>query len=250
MHAVPQKIQILKFIGEQGIVCLDDIARYLSFSGKTESLRRALYKFDIAQVQYPGIKHGVWFIDKPALFDLVSCYYPDLPPFEVSRIPAPQFLHYLEINRIRIAIQKSTKITVDEWWSENHIRALNLKSDKLNTPDAIFWRKRQDGSRKIFFLEYERTLKNRERYEGIFCSYAKREGVENRNVIYICQTPYIMQALLKIEARLAKTGKLPGVGLYFQFATLEGFYKAYGIDQSKQEEGHEDAQAVATNTGV
>ncbi len=254
MRAIPQKIQILRFIGEQGIVCLDDIARHISFQGKSETLRRLLYKFGVKQVQYPGVKHGVWFIAKPELYDLINCHFPDLPALQLSNIPAPQFLHYLEINRIRVTLENSPKITVDEWWSENHIRALEqshfLDTDDSNVPDAIFWRKRQDGNRKMFFLEYERTLKNRERYEGIFCSYAKREGVDKRNVIYICQTLYIWKVLINIEARLVKAGKLSGTGSFFQFVTLEGFYRAYGIDQSNQEEDHEDIQAVVENARV
>jgi len=246
---IPQKIQILRYIGEQGIVSVDDIACHLSFPDKAQSIRRTLYKMGVSQVKYPGIKHGVWFIDKLGLFDLLNIYYPDFPQFEIKSIPVPQFLHYLEINRIRAAIEKSPEIIVDEWWSENLICAYNSSSfldlSNSNIPDAVFWRKRQDGSRQQFFLEYERTLKNRDRYEDIFCTYAKQEGVQDRNVIYICQTPYIRKTLLNIETRLAQTSKLAGAGLYFQFVTLEGFYNSYGYEHVKKE----DPQCVLSSSG-
>jgi len=232
VRAIPPKIQILKFVWEQGIVTVDDVTRHLFQPDKFRAVRIALHKLGVAHIKYPGIKHGIWFIDKPELYDLLSCYFPDLPSFEVRPVPVIQFLHYLEINRIRTAIQNSSQIILDEWWSENYIRVLDPawrgRADNSIIPDAIFWRKRPDGTRQQFFLEYERTLKNRERYTDIFCYYAKREGVQNRNVIYICQTPYIRQALVSIEARLAKVGKLEGTGLYFQFVTLESFYKTYG----------------------
>ena len=239
MFAIPQKIHILKFIGEQGVVSLDDIIRHLSQPDKSESIRRALYKLGVVQLHYPGIKHGVWFINKPELYELLSCYFPDLPLLQVRSFQFTHILHNLELNRIRTAVEKSKQIVIDEWWSENYIHALSpalsSEASSPNIPDAIFWRKRLDGSRQQFFLEYERTLKNRDRYEDIFSSYVKREGVGNRNVIYICLTPYIRKALLSIEARMAQTGKLEGTGLYFQFVTLESFYKTYGNEQSNKE---------------
>ena len=228
----PQKIQILKFIGEQGIASISDIAEFLSQPDKSESIRRTLYKLGVGQIRYPGIKHGIWYINKPELYKLLNCYYPSLPLYEIRPVPAPQYQHYLEINRIRTAIQKSAQITIDEWWSEHYIRAVTPvwrnRAGNSVIPDAIFWRKRPDGTRQQFFLEYERSIKNKERYEDILCSYAKREGVQNRNVLYICQTPTIRKELLSVEERLAQVGKLEGIDIFFQFVTLESFYKTYG----------------------
>ncbi len=239
MRAIPQRIQILKFIGEQGIVSIADVASYLSHPNKSESIRRTLYKLGVAQFKYPYVKHGLWFIDKPQLYELLSCYFPNLPLFEVRPVPVPYIPHYLGINGIRTAIQKSSQIIIDEWWSENYIRAITpaslIRAGNIVIPDAIFWRKRPDGTRQQFFLEYERTLKNRDRYVDIFSSYAKREGVQNRNVIYVCQTPNIRKELISVEDRMAQTGKLEGTGLYFQFVTLESFYKTYGGEQLKKE---------------
>lgn len=239
MRVIPPKIHILKFVWEQGIVSVDDVTRHLFQSDKFQAVRVALHKLGLAHKKYPGIQHGVWFIDNPALCETLNSYFPDLPSIEVRHIPVIQYLHFLEINRIRTVIEKSSKIVIDEWWAENYIRALDPSSNRSMhpiIPDAIFWRKRKDGTRQQFFLEYERTLKNKDRYEDIFCSYAKRDGVHNRNVIYICQTPNIRKELLSVEARLAQRGKLEGVGLYFQFITLESFYKTYGDEQFTGEE--------------
>ncbi len=235
----PQKIQILKFIGEQGIASIADLASFLSQPSKSESIRRTLYKLGVAQIKQPGIKHGIWYINKPELYKLLKCYYPNLPLYEIKPVPAPQYQHYLEINRIRTVIQKSSQITIDEWWSEHYIRAITPvwrnKAGNSIIPDAIFWRKRPDGTRQQFFLEFERSLKNHERYADILCSYANREGVQNRNVLYICKTSEIRKELMTVEARLVQTGKLEGAGIYFQFVTLESFYKTYGSEQFTKE---------------
>ena len=87
MRAVPQKIKILKFIWEQGVVSVDDIARHLSFSQKPESIRRALYKLGISQLKYSGVKHGLWRVDKPVQFALLNTYFPELSSFELPVIP-------------------------------------------------------------------------------------------------------------------------------------------------------------------
>ncbi len=239
MAAVPQKIRILKFIAEQGIVTVDDINRHLFEDDKSSTIRVTLHQLKIGHVKFGHIKHGVWYIDKPELFDLLKTYFPNIPTFEVKPLLLYQVPHNLEINRIRITLEKTQQIAIEEWWSERFIRALPspLRGKIANSkiPDAIFWRRRTDGTRQKFFLEYERTLKNKDRYEEIFRSYSQREEVDNKNVIYICENDFIREELKQVEEKLAKAGKLAGAGLYFQFVTLENFYKTY----SKKEEGHE-----------
>ena len=248
MRAIPPKIHILRFIGEQGIASVADVTHHLFEPQKFHAVRIALHKLGVSHTQYPGIRHGIWFINKPELYSLLSNYFPHLPAFQVRPIPLHLVLHYLELNRIRTALQKSNQFVIDEWWSETYIRALPFvvrsRISGIKIPDAIFWRRRKDGGRRQFFLEYERTLKNKERYKEIFCSYAKRQGVEGRNVLYICSTEAIREELLAIEARLAQMGKLEGRGLHFQFVTLESFYKTYGDPQTKKEAGNEGNHAI------
>jgi len=254
VRAIPPKIHILRFVGEQGVVSVDDVTRHLFLPDKLSAVRIALYKLGLAHVKYKDIKHGVWFIDKPELFELINSYFPELPLFQIHIIPVAYYLHSLEINRIRTTLEKSNQISVDEWWSENYIRflpsSIRSKFCTSQTPDAIFWIKKQDGTRQQFFLEFERTLKFKERYEEIFLSYAGRHDVQKRNVLYICQTQHIREELLNIEAKMAKAGKLEGTGLYFQFVTLASFYKTYSNEQLKNEEGYDENLQVANKTGV
>ncbi len=240
MVSIPQKIKILKFIAEQGIVTVDDINRGLFEDDKSATIRVTLHQLEIGHAKFGNIKNGVWYIDKPELFDRLKIFFPKIPTFEVKPLLLYQVPHTLEINRIRITLEKTRHIDIDQWWSERFIRALPSpiggKIATKNIPDAIFWRRRTDGALQKFFLEYERTLKNKNRYEEIFCSYAKREDVNHKNVIYICENDFIKEELEHVEAKLAKTGKLDGVGLYFQFVTLENFYKTYTNNPINQEE--------------
>ena len=253
MRAVPQKIQILKFIGEQGVVTLSDVAAHLSCPDKISYIRVTLYKLGIIHIKYRQIPNGVWFIDNSKLCDLLNSCYPDpeSPCFELRPVVWLEIPHSLELNRIRTTFEQTDVITIDQWWSENYIRALPAAlKEGLGTfkiPDAIFWRKKTDGSRQKYFLEYERTLKNTDRYEEIFCSYAKREDVKDRNVIYICATAYIKDRLQRVEEYLIKIERLPQAGL-FQFITLEGFYETHANHYLKKGEvRHEQDQTVYAN---
>lgn len=240
MSVIPKKIRILKFIAEQGVVTVDDINRGFFEDDKSSAVRVALHKLKIGHAKFGNIKHGVWYIDRQELFDLLITYFPNLPSFEVKPLLLYLIPHNLEINRIRIALEKNSHIAIDQWWSERFIRALpsplgeGIANSKI--PDAIFWRRRTDGTKQKFFLEYERTLKNKDRYEEIFRSYVRRHDVENKNVIYICENDFIREELTQVEVKLAKAGKLGGTGLYFQFVTLENFYKAYSNNPIKEEE--------------
>jgi hypothetical protein len=236
VRAIPQKIHILKFVGEQGIVTIPDVARHLFQSDKLSYVRVTMHELGIAHMKYRDIPNGIWYIDNPKLFELLKSYFPQLPPFEVRPVTLHYVDHSLELNRIRTAFTKSNLISIDEWWSEDYIRALpNFDFGNIKTPDAIFWRKRQDGTRQKVFLEYERTLKNKDRYKDIFRNYSKHKDVKNRNVIYLCQTSTIREELLEVENKLAAIGKLEGAGLYFQFVTLENFYKTYDNQTTTKE---------------
>ena len=255
MRAIPPKIYILKFVGEQGIVSVDDVTRHLFYPDNYPAVRLHMHRLGLAHDKCKGVKHGVWFIDRPELLELLNAYFPELPLFDIHSVPVVQYLHYIELNKIRTVLQKSNRITVDEWWSENYIRALapsiRTKFCTPQIPDAIFWRKSKDGTRQHFFLEFERTLKAKDRYEDIFSAYAKRQDVQKRNVLYICQTQHIREELLSIEARMVKSGKLEGANLYFQFVTLASFYKTYE-NQSSNKEGvsNENDQTISETASI
>ena len=229
--SVPQKIKILKFIAEQGIVTIDDINLALFQKDKTSSVRVTLHQAGVGHEKFGSIKYGVWYISDPKLFELIQTYFPDLPDFQPRPLLLHNVPHSLEINRIRIALEKSDRVNVVRWWSEGYIRALplSMREDVTNTkiPDAIFWRKKADGSEQRYFLEYERTLKNKERYDEIFRFYASRPDAGTKNIIYICENEFIKTELEDVELKMVKSGKLDEAGMTFQFVTKDSFYKTH-----------------------
>ena len=247
MRAIPQKIQILKFIGEQGIVSVADVARHLLKPDKFEVARITMHQLGISHMKYREIEHGVWFIQDQKLYDLLASYIPGFPILEAYSVADHHIPHYLELNRIRTTLEQTKQITLDEWWSENYIRALpsSLKEgfNSNNLPDAIFWRKRSDGTRQKFFLEYERSMKSKGRYVDIFRNYIKRPDVKNHNVIYLCHTSTIQQNLISIERSLFKEGLIDSADVHFQFVELQSFYQSHQL--SKREVLHEADQSMA-----
>jgi hypothetical protein len=243
MDAIPQKIKILKFVGEQGIVTLSDVARHLSKPDKFDSIRMTMHQLGISHMKYRKESHGIWFIENLKLYELLASYYPGYPVLDVEPVFDNHIPHYLELNNIRIALEQTNQIAIDEWWSERYIRALpeSLKGgfSGANCPDAIFWRKLPDGSREKYFLEYERNLKNRDRYIDIFGAYSKRQDVYNRNVIYLCHTHKIRRNLITIEHNLAQTGHIEAEGMHFQFVELESFYQSH---RSNNKEAFDEPQ--------
>lgn len=81
--------------------------------------------------------------------------------------------HALEINRIRLALERSH--IVGSWIPESLIRVLNLSSmwAYAKVYDAIVRINLGDGMSKELAIEYERTLKTNDRYEKIV------EAIEN-----------------------------------------------------------------------
>ena len=252
MVFVTQRIKILKFVAEQGVVTLDDVARHLRKPNQNPVIRTALHDCGLAHTKYGEIKHGLWYIQNPKLFNEIKRYYfPYIPSFYVRKLHLHLVDHALELNRIRTTLEQTNRIMLDQWWSEGYIRALpaSLGSDGVaKIPDAIFYRRRTDGSKQIFFLEYERTLKNKERYRDIFRFYAKRKDVKNKNVIYLRQDEFIKEQLEEVEARFAKTSELDGAGLYFQFIALDDFYKTYSTNNTTQEEVNGQQTQTITQT--
>ncbi len=252
---ISQTIQILRFIAEQGLVSIDDINRYLFNENKFRIIRSILYRMGINHIRYCNYYGGLWSIDNQKHYDLLAKYFPQFPEFKVTSVSIGLIPHYLELNQIRIALEKSPKMSISQWWSETYIRALtpSMRAIVSNTkiPDAIFWRKRKDGNQQKFFLEYERSLKSKERYEEILSLYANREDVEGKNVVYICKDESIKNELSSIEENLAKRGKIEGISLYFQFITLEDFYKSYPVPNPIQgDDRYEQESKVYANAVV
>ena len=245
---IPHKFQILGFIAQQGVVTIEDINRHFyPDRDNSKAIRVTLYEMGVAHLRYysPNVKTGVWYIDKQQLYDLVGIWFPELCYFKVRSLLVHLIPHSLELNRIRTVLEHYSGFTIIQWYSESFIRSLpdcDLRDDYSvpKVPDAIFWHKREDGTERKFFLEYERTLKSTERYVEIFRGYTKREDVQKGSIIYICQTPEIRKKLIYIAER-----KAPGGGdHYFQFVSTQRLYEKYPIKTVKEEEKVHEVQQV------
>lgn len=248
MHRrIPQKIQILKFVAEQAIVSAQDINRYFFKEDKTNVIVSTLYQLGVAHMIYGLVQGGLWYINDPKLYQLLKTYFPEMFGFKVRSISAPQISHYLELNRIRLALEKSNKINIIHWMSQREI--LSIPPDQRSSfcpakiPDAIFWSMSKKNIQNKYFLICERYINSTpERYREIFRSYCEREDVENRNVVYLCGSEFVRRRLLAIEERM---GSYLEPGENFQFVLLEDFYKNYEITPTvKEEEKVPEIQAV------
>ena len=228
------KMQILRFVAEQGIVRVSDVMEYFRRWKSEHSVRVTMNDLGITHQPYGGYKYGVWFVEDKKIFEMLKPYYDDIPNFKVrGKSLLVKVQHSLGMNHIRIMLENSEKIRIVKWWSEEYLRALPpFRRDGISMhkiPDAIFWHLRKDGTKQKFFLEYERSLKAPKRYSHIFQFYDKRHDVKNNNVIYLCDTDSIKVKLEKIERDLMKGGKIKGVGLNFNFVTMGDFNKAYAL---------------------
>jgi len=244
---LPYKIQILKFIAEQGTVSIEDINRHFyPDRDNSRAIRVTLYDMGVGHLRYysSDVKNGVWYIKDPKHFQYLDFYNPEFSYFKVKKPLVHLIPHYLEMNHIRTVIEQDPGLIIEQWLSETWLRSLpvNLRQYYCSAkiPDAIFWTKRQDGGYKKFFLEYERNLKSPERYVEIFRAYGKRQDVKDRNVIYFCASG-IAKKLEAIEGRQARIGMLDGSGYYFQFIDLENFYRSHREKRAEKKEKEEQA---------
>ncbi len=237
---VPQKIKILRFVAEQGVATVEDIQKSLPGNLSLNSIRVTLYHLGLAHTKFGHIPHGVWYVDNQKLLHQLKTYFPSLPDMQVRKVHLYLIPHTLGMNSIRIILENTPEINIVEWWSERHLQALQngrrMGFSLHRMPDALFWRKRSDGTRQMFFVEYERTLKSPSRYRDLFQFYANRDDVLKRNVLYICENDILRSELEKIERSLVSAGKLESAGLYFQFITLEDFFARYSSNNRKTEE--------------
>jgi len=224
---IPQKIQFLRFIAEQGVVSAQDINRYFFKENKMDVIISTLYQLGVSRMWYGKTYGGVWKIGDPKLYKLLRIYYPDLWGLKVSRMAGTTLVpHYLEMNHIRTVFEKSGRFDVALWLSERVIRAMPVKhrSDicpAKKPPDAVYWVFKNEGGQKKYFLECERHYNSTEkRYVEIFESYEQRQDTQNRNVVFLCGNRRIQRRLMQIQSRYINSDN-------FQFLTLEGFYKSY-----------------------
>ena len=104
-----------------------------------------------------------------------------------------QVSHVLELNRIRLALERSRALVF--WIPESLIRVLNLSDTQryAKTYDAVAKLNLGDGVWAELAIEYERTLKSPERYAQI----AEAVDHEQRlnTVLYLCPSHDIVSTL-------------------------------------------------------
>ncbi len=240
---IPQKIRILKFVAEQGIVSAADVNRYFFTEDKTKVVLSTLYQLGLARMWYYNVPGGLWQIKDPKLYRLLRAYYPDLGGMKVRHVSASLAPHYLELNRIRTVIEKFSRLDVALWLSERLIRAMlagereHLCPDRV--PDAVFWLFKKGGGQKKWFLECERHFNStQERYREIFESYFWREDAKDNNVIFLCGNPEVQRRLAAIESKMfLRSGSV-------QIVTLEAFYRKYEGRAVEEAAKVEEARAV------
>lgn len=229
---VCQKIQVLKFASEQKYTTLDAIRRHLGYGVKEESLRVALYTFGLSRVSYGAIKHGIWYVSDPKVYSLVRQYYPRLPFIRPVEIHPNEISHALGMNDIRYAIEHNPDFHVVEWLSEFHLRALppqaRFQLSYQTLPDAIFFNREANGSLKKYFIEFERSLKNRDRYRKIIRFYSKRPDVTAGSVLYISPEDYILNEIRKVEQEVLGGGVINEAGKFFRFIHYDSLVSRQG----------------------
>ena len=128
------------------------------------------------------------------------------------------------MNKIRHSLLNGGKFNIQSWYSEYSLRAMPISVRGFSytkIPDAIFFRRLEGGSQQKYFIEYERSLKNRERYRNILKFYANRKDVSRGSVLFICQNKYIQNELLKIRKEVFSKGIFNDVEEIFQFINYE-----------------------------
>ena len=240
MKNSPLKIKVLKFVAEQRFVTAEDICkRDFWRSEKLDTARVTMNQLDLARTRFGNVQYGVRYIDKPTVLNLLKEYYHDMEGFKIRPIHLHQIPHALGINHIRNTLEKSQKIQIKQWWSEEYIRSLPEGSRegmnlRRKIPDALFWQVRKDGTERKYFLEYERSLKSNERYGEIFKFYEERHDLKEKSVLYVCETEFIKKRLMDLEEKLEKKGRLKTKGEYFQFVTMEEFNQSFNSTNQKE----------------
>ena len=77
MSEVPQKIRILKFIAEQGIVRIEDINRHFNPDrDNSRAIRVTLYDMGVGHLRYysSDVKNGVWYIKDVKHYQFLDFY--------------------------------------------------------------------------------------------------------------------------------------------------------------------------------
>ena len=221
------RMRAIKYVSEQRYATLKDLYGGSGSKGCRASFRVPLYQFGLSRFSFPGIPHGVWHIANPKIFEEIQLSFPQEPLYQSTQIHVNEVHHALGMNKIRHVL--SDQVNIDAWWSEYRLRAMPVSMREFgyrNIPDAIFWRKLQDGNLQKCFIEYERSAKSQERYKDILKAYVARADVTRGSILFICQNEHIKKELLKAREEVFSKGILNEQEEVFQFIEFERMLNA------------------------
>ena len=218
------RMKVIKYVSEQRYATLEDLYSGSGSKGCRASFRVSLYQIGLSRFSFPGIPHGVWHIANPKIFEEIQLSFPQEPLYQSTQIHPNEVHHALGMNKIRCLMTDHAQVNIQAWWSEYRLRAMPVSMREFgyrNIPDAIFWRKLQDGNIQKCFIEYERSVKSQERYRNILKVYMARADVTGGSVLFICQSEHIKKELLKAREGVFSKGIFNEQQEIFQFIELE-----------------------------
>jgi len=214
------RLKVLKLLADQKYANLEDLYVGSGSCGSRASFRVSLYQFGLSRFSFPAVVGGVWHIANPQIYQELEQVFPQEPIYKSTEINFNDVYHCLGMNKIRHALLNGGKLNIQKWYSEYQLRALPLSSRGFSftkIPDAIFIRKLEDGGSQKCFVEYERSLKSRERCRNVLKSYSYRKDVTKGSVLFICQNQHIQNELLRVRKEVVSKGIFNEREELFQF---------------------------------
>ena len=224
-----QRLKVLKLLADQKYAILEDLYIGSGSTGSKESFRVSLYQFGLSRFSFPAVPGGVWHIANPSIFQELEQVFPQEPLYKSTDIHFNEIYHALGMNKIRYSLLNGGKFNIQLWYSEYSLRAMPISVRGFSytkIPDAIFFKRLEGGNQQKCFVEFERSLKNRERYRNIFKFYANRKDVSRGSVFFICRNKHIQNELLKIRKEVFSKGIFNDVEEIFQFINYEQWIPA------------------------
>lgn len=154
---------------------------------KSGLLRKQVVPYLGTDALYSITRGGIHALEEMGITYLGGYVEREKDPTEV------QIPHVLELNRIRLALERSGALMF--WVPEVFIRAVNLSPTLgyAKAYDAVANVRLGDGVRVEFAIEYERTLKSEQKYEKIL------EAIESERrlhtILYLAPSYEILSSL-------------------------------------------------------
>ncbi len=193
-RAEASEFKILKFLRDQCYSSPFILSQVAGLSDRAIYKKlNALHKRGVlSNHKYDGISYLVWGITRQGLAfawdEDESMEYRN--PFQPSRTKPLMLAHELAIQQIRINFEKAGGTD----WTAGHLLPKGIKQ----RPDAVI----TYGKKKIF-IEYESTIKSRQRYQQIWSNYLQKiSRKEVDEIYYICPDKKFANSLRRVFSLL------------------------------------------------